>query len=360
MRLGRITTDAVRGFAALLVVFLHLSSLIVPQQIWIEKTYPVAFLLPWLFRSEVAVGVFIFLSGFLLTLSRIEKSENWAVFFIRRVLRIYPVYIPLLIVAISISRQWDFHGFINAILLLPNFPGTLWPYPYLSTAWSLGVEWTLYLFFPFLVFLLRFNFKALLLMMMIIQIAIIYGVIIGSDLHTLVYGSILGRSLQFMLGIVCAFHYQKASRWFFEHKIVFFALTYIPVHLWTLWYLNAGGATSNSALRLLQPYIESIFCIVLLLLFHLLIDVHGKALWVRPLRFVGAISFPLYLTHVIVVDLVMKTFQKQGFIVPHFTLVLQMFSIVTLSIGLAWLIHEAIEKPTASWVRTRYGELRQH
>lgn len=76
MRLGRITTDAVRGFAALLVVFLHLSSLIVPQQIWIEKTYPVAFLLPWLFRSEVAVGVFIFLSGFLLTLSRIEKSEK--------------------------------------------------------------------------------------------------------------------------------------------------------------------------------------------------------------------------------------------------------------------------------------------
>lgn len=67
---------AVRGVAALLVLFLHISSLLIPQQVWIDKTGPMKSITPWLFRGEVGVGVFIFLSGFLLTLKPLTPDEN--------------------------------------------------------------------------------------------------------------------------------------------------------------------------------------------------------------------------------------------------------------------------------------------
>ena len=145
----------VRGIAAFLVLFLHVTSILIPQQLWIDQSGPLKYLAPWIFRGEVGVGVFIFLSGFLLTLNIPNSRQDWFKFYLRRFSRIYPVYGLLLVVSISTSRYWDFNGFLNALFLFPNFPGTLWPAPWLSTAWSLGVEWTLYLSFPLILFSMR-------------------------------------------------------------------------------------------------------------------------------------------------------------------------------------------------------------
>lgn len=340
--LSRFGINVVRGFAASLVLFLHVSSLIVPQEVWVNKIKYASLIFPWIFRGEVGVGILIFLSGFLLTLNSPTTKQQWVGFYIRRFSRIYPVYIILLLIAISVTRQWDFPGFVNALFLFPNFPGTLWPYPYLSTAWSLGIEWTLYLIFPFLLFSIRLKFSNVIFICLIFQVIIFYGNLAGTDFHTLVYGSILGRIIEFILGIAMALKFEH-----FRHinlikliPIIFCGYTFF--HLWCYLYLRQGGSISESYLRMLQPLAESVFAAVLIIMSQRKIS-RNLLTFLKPLSYIGIISYPLYLTHMIILDGVKKINLLSKSL--DLSVLGQSALIVTLSILLAWLIHISIEKP---------------
>lgn len=335
---------AVRGIAAFLVLFLHITSNLVPQSTWVDKSGIVADLFPWLFRGEVGVGVFIFLSGFLLTLNIPQTGRQWGQFYLRRFSRIYPVYLVVLIISISSSRYWDFNGFINAILLLPNLPGTLWPAPWLSTAWSLGVEWTLYLVFPLIILSIKTRARNLLLLITFLVFMILFGHTFGTDFHTLVYGSILGRAIEFILGMFMALHFQKLKNLNSRNLVLLILMSFAIFHAWCSWYLNAGGSTSESYLRVFQPFAESMFALTLILMFQGKLMSKARHLF-SPLVFMGVVSYPLYLTHLIILDGV-KRFSKAN---PSSwigqSIGVQSVLIVALSLILAWIIHEAIEKP---------------
>jgi peptidoglycan/LPS O-acetylase OafA/YrhL len=328
----------VRALSALLVVFLHVTSLLIPQQVWIEKSGPLYLIAPWLFRGEVGVGVFIFLSGFLLSLNIPNGIKEWKGFFIRRFSRIYPVYLFVLIFAISITRQWEFNGFINAIFLFPNFPGTLWPSPYLSTAWSLGIEWTLYFLFPLLLFSIasrRFNYV---LIIVFCELIILYGHFMGTDFHTLVYGSIIGRLIEFVLGMVLALNFSWIRGLSKSVFLPLVALALVIFHFWCLWYLLANGSISESYWRLFQPLAESLFAASLILISQLNYSGLFKIIS-KPFVFIGVISYPLYMTHMIVLDAIKNSFERE------INIAIQIVFIFGLSLLLAWVVHELIEKP---------------
>jgi len=340
--LSRFGINVVRGLAASLVLFLHVSSLIIPQEVWINKIKYASLIFPWVFRGEVGVGVLIFLSGFLLTLNSPSTKQQWVGFYIRRFSRIYPVYIILLLIAISVTRQWDFPGFINALFLFPNFPGTLWPYPYLSTAWSLGIEWTLYLLFPFLLFSIKLKFQNVIFICLIFQIIIFYGNLAGTDFHTLVYGSILGRIIQFILGIAMAIKFEYFKLMSLKKLLPLIFFGYIFFHLWCYLYLEQGGAISESYLRMLQPLAESVFAAVLIILSQRIKSKNLHTL-LKPLSYIGVISYPLYLTHMIMLDGVKRINIASEFL--DLSILGQSALFITLSIFLAWIIHISIEKP---------------
>ena len=341
----------VRGIAALLVLFLHVTSILIPQQLWIDQTGPLKYFAPWLFRGEVGVGVFIFLSGFLLTLNIPNSRQEWSKFYLRRFSRIYPVYGLLLLVSISTSRYWDFNGFLNALFLFPNFPGTLWPSPWLSTAWSLGVEWTLYLLFPLFLFSLRSRQRNIIFLILFFVFMILFGHSFGTDFHTLVYGSLLGRAIEFMLGMTLALNYEKLKGLTASNFALLLLTTYFVFHAWCIWYLQAGGSISDSYLRALQPFAESLFGLVLILLFQISFNRTINSM-LRPVAFVGAISYPLYLTHLIVLDGVKRYSMGHPESILQASVGLQSLVIVAGSLMLAWLIHEAIEKPGMKLGRT--------
>lgn len=334
----------VRGIAALLVLFLHVTSILIPQTVWIDHTGLLKYFTPWLFRGEVGVGVFIFLSGFLLTLSIPKSGLEWSKFYLRRFSRIYPVYGLLLLVSISTSRYWDFHGFLNALFLLPNFPGTLWPAPWLSSAWSLGVEWTLYLLFPLFLFSVRSGPRNIYLLILFFEFMIFFGHSFGTDFNTLVYGSLLGRAIEFMLGMVLAQNIKKVKNLTKINFVFLLLTTYSVFHVWCLWYLQSGGSTSESYLRTLQPFAESLFGLSLILIFQISTNKFMNSL-LTPMAFLGAISYPLYLTHLIIIDGVKKYSATRPESVLHGNIGLQSILIVSGSIILSWIIHESIEKP---------------
>lgn len=150
--------DALRGIAVILVVLYH---------------YVPFFRIGW-----IGVDLFFVLSGFLITgnlLRGREQKDYFKNFYIRRVLRIFPLYYLALVVFYTsapyvfsnqkvgstycyyIANQAYFWTFTqNWLFIRKGMPTE----PYLSHFWSLAIEEQFYLFWPFLVFLCR-NLTAL-------------------------------------------------------------------------------------------------------------------------------------------------------------------------------------------------------
>jgi peptidoglycan/LPS O-acetylase OafA/YrhL len=146
--------DGLRCFAVLAVLICH----------WV--TYRFIVVIPF---GSMGVNLFFVLSGFLITrilLIEKDKIENKSIieplkkFYIRRTLRIFPIYyltiIFLFLINFPAARQniiWLISYTFNLKFSIPSVweSGQL---NYLVHLWSLSVEEQFYLFFPFLIFII--------------------------------------------------------------------------------------------------------------------------------------------------------------------------------------------------------------
>ena len=155
--------DGIRGITILAVLLHHCRFLLNPG-------YRFQFLLVKLFElGWCGVLLFIVLSGFLITgiLLDSRTSPNYfSTFYVRRILRIFPLYYGSLALIFLGSRL--LHGWLGGINPLThinpwwylgfvqNFrPNSMIFDPYLGPLWSLAVEEQFYLVWPLLVLLLR-------------------------------------------------------------------------------------------------------------------------------------------------------------------------------------------------------------
>jgi peptidoglycan/LPS O-acetylase OafA/YrhL len=141
--------DHLRAFAILLVFCFHYPATEIPEWLADIKDF-----------GWTGVDLFFVLSGFLIARQLFQqiKNKNWiGPFFIKRILRIFPVY--FFVVAIyfifpgfrekeALASLWKFLTFTQNIGLDPGINGTF------SHAWSLCVEEQFYLFFPLILLLL--------------------------------------------------------------------------------------------------------------------------------------------------------------------------------------------------------------
>lgn len=136
---------------------------------WYEKTY---FLLG---RGHLGIILFFVISGFLITSILLWEHEahgkiNTGKFFLRRLLRVWPLYFLILIFGFFIFPQLPYgietvHELWRYLLFLPNIDeiimGPYDPINFLSTLWSLGVEEQFYIVWGLLLTILtlrgRFN-----------------------------------------------------------------------------------------------------------------------------------------------------------------------------------------------------------
>jgi peptidoglycan/LPS O-acetylase OafA/YrhL len=100
----------------------------------------------------------------------------------------------------------------------------------------------------------------------------------------------------------------------------------------------ANGSISESYWRLFQPLAESLFAASLILISQMnysgLFEIVSK-----PFVFIGVISYPLYMTHMIVLEAIKNSFEGE------INIAIQTLFIFGLSLLLAWVVHEIIEKP---------------
>ncbi|HEY5748174.1 MAG TPA: acyltransferase [Chryseolinea sp.] len=151
--------DGLRAIAALTVIILHFNQFL-----------PILFAAPSFFEgnemAELSVILFFVLSGFLITFLLFQEKEatkdiSIKTFYLKRVLRIWPPYFLVLAIAILLfplykdiqGNPTENSGFVKSILLymliLPNLNSVLGlMLTPLRPLWSIGVEEQFYLIWP--------------------------------------------------------------------------------------------------------------------------------------------------------------------------------------------------------------------
>ncbi|MDX6475803.1 MAG: hypothetical protein QOH95_1314 [Gaiellaceae bacterium] len=346
--------EGLRAVAALLVVFHHART----HRLW------------GVLEGWNGVTLFFVLSGFLITtLALREEDEHgslrWRAFVVRRGFRILPVYFASLALYAAVMFSVGFGGSHRAVFA-HALPWYLSPFPEVpfftrthivfSLAWSLGIEEKFYLLWPLVAFVLlrkhaRGRIGLALLLALAAQLPLAFT---GGGRAVAPYSAILvGCTLAFAL------HHRRTFRVVARLGStaglgVALALL-VSVHALThVFDVTAAGFRVDSPLYYL-PYSFAAALVVA----SLALQARGTGVFrSRALRFVGRVSYPLYLTHPIALGFAATAIAPGGTAVELAYLAVGL----TLSLVLAWAIHRVVERPLialgkrqASRIRRRTG-----
>jgi peptidoglycan/LPS O-acetylase OafA/YrhL len=157
--------DGIRGLAILMVLMVHFLEIVDPTtglQVWLNRVAG---------YGTMGIDLFFILSGFLITgilLDTRDKPNFFRNFFIRRVLRIFPLYYLILALFYGVllfgldpiarapyakaldAQPWAWTYLFNFFIAKEG----AWTVPYIGHFWSLAVEEQFYMVWPFVVFYL--------------------------------------------------------------------------------------------------------------------------------------------------------------------------------------------------------------
>jgi peptidoglycan/LPS O-acetylase OafA/YrhL len=301
--------DQIRGYAALLVLLYHGLNLF-SQQMLFGVLYAPAYrlqtknpVLAFVYEGHTGVGLFIVLSGFILTTGCIGREIDYRKFLLSRILRLYPLYIFFLAFAVSANREaFSFLGIVQSVLQFSNFPGSTGS-DLTSMFWAVSVEFQCYLVFPFLI--MFSNSKGNIFLLGVMLLALIFRALLvldGANARDLSYWTVAGRIDQFALGIVVAriyvLHRSALKPWW---VLVSTSLIVIAIFV----YHRLGGWIVTANWKIFWPPIEAAlwaFFIVTYLAAGRLIP----AMFAKVATKVGEISYSIYLIHFIVLMVIVK------------------------------------------------------
>ncbi len=331
--------NGIRAIAALTVVVSHVITKISGFGMPVIKDY-------WDF-SAYGVTMFFALSGFLITyLLLLEKAAyntvNIKNFYVRRVLRIWPLYYLYLFIALLFAYFYFRNSLSTAswlyVFLMANVVNAIHAStPLLAHFWSLGVEEQFYLFWPWLIknthplkTVVIFTI-AFLLVKFALRMAAPHG-----TLYELIYAT---RFDCMSLGAMGAIVYYSNAVWF--RKIVFH-----PVVQGISWIILA---TSVKLFKQLPDIIthELIACITVVIIINAAFN--NKCLVSlenRIFDFLGKISFGIYVYHILVIFLLQLVMPG---LLTGLNAVLQMviifMAVITVTIITAYWSYRYFESP---------------
>lgn len=172
-----------------------------------------AFGFGWIVEGHTGVSLFFVLSGYLfMTIAlRAQGEIRYRSFLKNRFLRVFPLFVVVFIVATSINRDLfqpqDFlYLFFSNLGQAPTSSQFL-----TGPAWTISVEFTFYLIFPFLARFAVQQGPAYLLRLIFLLLLFKTGAFLVSENPThMIYSTLLGRLDQFLVGMLAA---QVAARW---------------------------------------------------------------------------------------------------------------------------------------------------
>jgi peptidoglycan/LPS O-acetylase OafA/YrhL len=322
--------DAVRGLAALAVVFFHYTTRYDQKIGHISEPL---FSVPW---GHYGVELFFLLSGFVIFMT-LDKADSGRDFIISRVSRLYPGYWAGMLS--TLTTVWflgnPYAGYhpspldvaINATMFQSYFPGTL----FIDGAyWTLCVEVTFYtlIFGLFLTGQLK-NIR--------LAIACLLGV--GLVLHILIDGGHISAPIYLRaLRVVLLSHFAP----YFCGGIIFYKI-------FSARFMKRDAALivlCLVAVAVMRPIADFVASAISFMMFGLLTTRKLSFLANRPLLFLGAISYSLYVVHQNIGYLIIRHATEIG-IPTNAAILVAIISVI----ALATLITYRIERPAQRWIR---------
>ena len=289
-------------FVAFALVMLHHGA--APPLFFLQKVNQIG----W-----AGVDIFLVLSAFLIfSILFIEDQRRGTIslrrFYLRRVLRIWPLYYPYLIIALVMSSATHEHHLLVLeqhalpfLMFLGNFSFAYFPVtfdPLYSHLWTVCLEEQFYLVAPFLVLVFgqRLRQQMLPAVCILIAISMIWRIyMLALVPYPMVWVNPVTRIDPFAIGALCAAIVHRRAAWLSLPGIGFalalagasgFVLIaqspWIGLTLQTTWQLTVAALSGG--------------CFVLSCLSNWGI---GRLLSWGPLPFLGKISFGLYVYHAI-------------------------------------------------------------
>lgn len=334
--------DGLRALSILGVVWFHTW--------YITAYYPVLRTIPVLRLGEFGVHVFFGISGFLITTLLLREQARYGTislrdFYIRRALRIWPVYYATLAFYVALVLVTE-NGTDRGRLFFHYLPGYL-TYTFtwfagsatsgviFNFAWSLSTEEQFYCFWPATVRFLR-GWGAALVMITLIgsHMAARYGLLAG----LLPQGSLIDRmiwsiAIPICLGSLLAQALDSASG--------FKALYPILGQTWSAPVMAALLLVSLAPLEPIWPLAWT--AVALLVGACVIREDNGLAplLRFRPLAFIGVVSYGMYLFNTLVVHAVHAAMDRVGLGHP----LLMLPFTVGLTVLVAFLSYRYFEMP---------------
>ncbi|WP_263143724.1 acyltransferase [Pseudomonas sp. RIT-PI-AD] len=336
--------DFLRGFAALWVLLFH----------YVERVAP-AYQGP-LSRYVLHVGwngvdLFFVLSGFLIgSILASNRQEGVGGFLVRRVFRIYPAYLVIVLVCLCFSRPELRHnsGLLLSHLfmvhnLTPGYGGAI-----NGVLWTLGAEFQFYLLAALLLCLpqRRSLWWTLTLGMLLLSVAARYAAFhrYGSDAERFFHGTLLPGMLGLFAAGFAVVKLKPALQPRVERHFALFVAT--------------GAALLGVFLAWLQGYVgnywdaeiptvfgrlfSSLVFGYLVLVFACTPPAVGRFLRRSGWVFLGEISYGIYLTHLLVMEKMATLVARHSPDLPWFLYLAGVLALVMLG---STALYVCIEKP---------------
>lgn len=341
--------DGLRGIAILMVVLLH------------NFGYMQYFFFGWL-----GVDLFFVLSGFLITgilLNSRGQPGFLKRFYIRRVLRIFPLFYLALLICLFILPLFNIPGLDISYYRENQF----WHWTYLQNwlyifkepygdkillhTWSLAVEEQFYLLWPLVILLLRRPRYLLLAMLLLLIITGIARYLIWMNkTEELAYSSLytFTRIDGLCIGSIVAL-LQKINPDFLKKNTTIIVLLMAAVNFGFYFINDLNGFT--------LPYLAFVGYTTFAVLFGLLVyeAVSGQSRFIlhildnRPLKFFGRISYGLYVYHwpiyILLFDYIRKLLMRDHQLSDYSASFLSSVAVTLLAVLTSLLSYLYFERP---------------
>lgn len=297
--------DTLRALAALIVVWSHVEM--------IKGMYGVQnFGLSIMPNAHFSVTLFFVLSGFLITFLLVKEKEkkqkiSFRNFYLRRILRIWPLYYLVIFLSyFLVSSDVSFRTVMLSLTIFPNVPLALkshWPGS--PQIWSIGVEEQFYLFWPLIIAfiskqrVLEFIFVFIVVFTIAPYVINYFNIqtIDNAKLHSFVEKFFYYTKFNCMaIGGFFGYSMAKQKKWqqvFYKNTLLAFLFFITPFLLWF---------SHVSFYRFSDEIYSLYFAIMILVVIkNPLLKIESRAS-----RFLGKISYGLYMYHWIVTVLSIK------------------------------------------------------
>jgi peptidoglycan/LPS O-acetylase OafA/YrhL len=311
--------NPLRFFAAFLVIVYHAKGSLVKLGIMENRPIPI------LDKGTDAVELFFTLSGFLITYLLLKENYerndiSIRKFYIRRVLRIWPVYFLIVFFRFflyAVINPYIFHVYDSDfplvkclflyVFFLPNLASFIYNVGLLQPLWSIGVEEQFYLLWAPLFKWCRKNTLRLIL----IAIVLCVGWYLLISFNVFGFGSVtryflLSQKFYAMIigagfGYILFYHLDEYDRSFLGSRpFQFFILAVLIYH-----YFVSDRLEDSLWFRMVAPVLYGAFILNISALKNRIISLE-KA----PFIFLGEISYGLYMYHMVIDYFLKKSFQK--------------------------------------------------